>query len=266
MARTRGCIWLVAGVIVALLAGIVGFVTLSRGAQSQQGPQGASAVGPTVKVVTAARAMPIRTLLTAEMLTLKDFPVQAVPEGYMADPAQVVGKVNTAELAVGEIVLANRLMDPNITAADGRTALLMNENQVLVAFPASDLMNRLGILKPGDHVDLLFSMPFINQAAEAEAGSNVTTKNLVAFNALQNLTIAAVVGGQPDQNGNASQAEALLLTVSPQDALALKYLKDAGAVVDVVLRAPGAEQPFEVEPVEMNRVMNENRIPATIGR
>ncbi len=80
------------------------------------------------------------------------------------------------------------------------------------------------------------------------------------------MTLAAIVGGQPDENGNAGQAKALLLTITPQDALTLKYLKDAGAVMDVVLRAPGAEQPFEVEPVDMDRLINEYRIPAAIGR
>jgi len=123
-------------------------------------------------------------------------------------------------------------------------------------------MNSLGILKAGDHVDLLFSMPFVDRTGGAEGD----TEELVAFKALENLTLAAVVGGQADENGNASQAKALLLTVSEQDALTLKYLKDAGAVMDVVLRAPGAEQPFETEPVDVDRLINEYRIPAAIGR
>lgn len=262
MARTRGCIWLVAGVLVALLAGVVGFVALSRGSQSQQAPQAAQVGGPTVKVVTAVQAVPIRSLLTEEMLALKDMPVQTVPEGYVADTAEAVGKISMTELAPGEILLASRLVDPDVVAADGRTALLMTEDEVLMAFPANDLMNGLGILKPGDHVDLLFSMPFPDRTA----GTEGETEELVAFNAMQNLTIAAIVGGQADENGNASQAKALLLTISPQDALTLKYLKDAGAEMDVVLRAPGAEQPFEVEPVDMDRLLNEYRIPAAIGR
>jgi len=262
MARTRGCIWLVAGVIVALLAGVVGYVTLSRGAENRQ-TQGTTAVGgPTVKVVTAAQVVPQRTLLTAEMVTVKDLPVAAVPEGYLTEAEKAVGKISSTELAVGEILLASRLIDPNVVAADGRMALVMNEDQVLLAFPANDLMNSLGILKAGDHVDLLFSMPFVDRTGGAEGD----TEELVAFKALENLTLAAVVGGQADENGNASQAKALLLTVSEQDALTLKYLKDAGAVMDVVLRAPGAEQPFETEPVDVDRLINEYRIPAAIGR
>jgi len=262
MARTRGCIWLVAGVIVALLAGVVGYVTLSRGAESRQAQGSATVGGPTVRVVTASQIVPVGTLVTAEMVTVKDLPVSAAPEGYLTETEQAVGKISMTDLAVGEILLAGRLLDPNVVAANGRMALVMNEDQVLMAFPANDLMNSLGILKAGDHVDLLFSMPFTDRTGGAEGD----TEELVAFKALENLTLAAVVGGQPDQNGNTTQAKALLLTVTEQDALTLKYLKDAGAAMDVVLRAPGAEQPFETEPVDVDRLINEYRIPAAIGR
>lgn len=262
MARTRGCIWLVAGVLVALLAGVVGFVVLSGGAAARQAPQAAQAAGPTVKAVTAAVAVPVRTLLTADMLAVKELPVQAVPEGYLADVNQAVGNLTTTELAPGEVLLASRLLDPNVVSGDGRLALVLNQDQVLMAFPADDLMNGLGILKAGDHVDLLFSMPFEDRTGGAQSD----TLELVAFNALQNMTIAAIVSGNTTDNGEPMQAKALLLTVSPADALTLKYLKDADAVMDVVLRAPGAEQPFQVEPVDMDRVINLYRIPAAIGR
>lgn len=262
MARTRGCVWLAAGLIVALLAGVVGFVAISRGAQRAEPAAGATAQGTTVTVVTAAQAVPLRTVLTAEMLTTKDIPVQAAPQGYIAEPAEAVGKINLTELAPGEIILADRLLAPDVTAASGRLALVMANEQVLMAFPASDLMNALGVLKPGDHVDLLFSMKVKDRATGQEQGD----EELVTFKALENQVIAAVVGGQADDAGNASQAKALLLTVAPQDAVTLKYLKDAGAIMDVVLRAPGAEQPMEVEPVDMDRLINEYRLPAAIGR
>ncbi len=56
------------------------------------------------------------------------------------------------------------------------------------------------------------------------------------------------------------------MTVSPQDALVLKYVKDSGGVLDVVLRAPGSEQPFEAGPVDFDYVINRYRIPVGAGR
>jgi pilus assembly protein CpaB len=45
------------------------------------------------------------------------------------------------------------------------------------------------------------------------------------------------------------EPQAILLALSPQDALVLKHLKDAGGVIDIVLRAPTSSQLFEPEPV-----------------
>jgi hypothetical protein len=43
--------------------------------------------------------------------------------------------------------------------------------------------------------------------------------------------------------------KAYLLVVSPQDALVLKHLQDAGAEFDLVLRAPTSKEFFELNPV-----------------
>jgi pilus assembly protein CpaB len=261
MARTRGCIWLVAGVILALLAGVVGYVTLSRQAAARPGAA-AQDTGATVTVVDATGAIPVGAVLTADLLTEKDVPVQAAPEGYLADADEAVGKITLTDLAAGEILLAARLAEPNVASGNGRVALIMDKEKVLMAFPADDLINSLGVLKAGDHVDLLFTMNFKDRTGGVESD----VEEQVTFKAIENQVIAAIVGGGTDADGNASQARALLLTVAPEDAITLKFLNDAGAVMDVVLRAPGAEQPFEVDPMDVDRLMNEYRIPAAVGR
>ncbi len=56
---------------------------------------------------------------------------------------------------------------------------------------------------------------------------------------------------QPTPTPQPSEIEpqAILLALSPQDALVLKHLKDAGGVIDIVLRAPTSELPFVLNPV-----------------
>ena len=39
------------------------------------------------------------------------------------------------------------------------------------------------------------------------------------------------------------------MALSPQDALVLKHIKDAGGIIDIVLRAPTSEARFELSPV-----------------
>ena len=160
MGRLRGCLWLTAGLVVALLAGVVAFVTISRATAQRQAPvEGEQAPsGPTVQVVVAARAVTVRSALGLDDLATKEMPVEAVPEGAVAGIEDAQGKVTLVDLYPGEVILSQRLVDPNTITGDGRYALILAEEQVLMAFPAKDLMSQSRVLKPGDQVDLLFSL------------------------------------------------------------------------------------------------------------
>ena len=262
MARTRGCLWLTAGVVVAILAGVVGFLALSR-ATGQPTGVGTLTSGRTAPAVVAVQAVPVGTQLTAEMLEVRQIPVESTAEGAVGAVTDAAGKMTMVDLYPGEVILGQRLVDPSLVSGDGRKALVISEGQVLVAFPASDLMSKVGVLKPGDHVDLLFSLDFPDTTAGGEEGE----EQQATFNLLQNVTIAALVGGQTT-TGGASQGppEALLLTIAPQDALVLKYMKDAGGVMDIALRAPGDTGPYETNPVDVDFMINRYQIPTGAGR
>ena len=261
MARTRGCLWLTAGVVVAILAGIVAFVVLSRSGVSQP-PDASSPApgGPTVPVVVATQSIPVRIQLSADQLEVRDLPVANAPQGYISTVDEALGKITLTEIYPGEVILTQRLVDPNSLAGDGRLALVVSEGEVLMAFPIADLMSGLGVLKPGDHVDLLFTLDFPTERDPALEIAGST--ELVTFNLLQNKVIAAIVTPQPE--GGSPQA--ILLTISPQEALTLKYVMDAGGIVDIVLRAPGDEGPVETEPVDVDYLLNRYQIPNAVGR
>ena len=58
----------------------------------------------------------------------------------------------------------------------------------------------------------------------------------------------------------------VLLLLKPQDALVLKYAMDAGGVIDMALRAPDAEQEYDVEPVDVDYLINRYDMPNEVGR
>jgi pilus assembly protein CpaB len=217
-------------------------------------------------VVVAAAAVPVRTVLNDDMVRVQRMPVSTAPEGALQQTSQAIGKVTTVELYPGEPLLIQRLVDPNVTPANGRNAVVLDGDKVLMAFPADDLMSKVGVLRPGDHVDLLATLDF---PADRGAGGGGGEDEPATFNVLQNLTIAATVSlpsGAQAEEAASSAPPALLLTVSPQDALTLKYVKDAGGRIDIVVRAPGAEGPFTTEPVDLNYMIDKFQIPAGAGR
>lgn len=258
MARLRGFVWLAAGLVVAVLAGIVAFVTLSA-ATTVEGDQQAVSP-PSVSVVVAARGVDVRSLLTAEDLELRKVPVDAVPETALRETEDGTGKITLVDLYPGEIILDQRLVSPDVLAADGRTAVLLNDDQVLMAFPANDLMSQLNVLKRGDHVDLLLTMDLPPDALtvagpEAVQATGEDTEQ-TTFALLQNVVIAQVM-----RRGEEQQVTAFLFTLDPQDALFLKYVKDAGGNMDIVLRAPGVEGEFDLFPVDLDYLINRVRSP-----
>jgi pilus assembly protein CpaB len=262
MGRTRGFLWLLAGLIVALLAGVVGFMTLS-GAIAQR--SGAGGGAPYAAVVTAAQAVPPRSLIKPSDVMVRNIPVNAIPEGALRDVNEAIGKISLTELYPGEVLLRQRLADPNVKSGDGRAALALSDDQVLIAYPANDLLTKAGVLKPGDRVDLLFSVRVDPNRLLAAAGARPGVvsgvggrgeKEVTTFAVLQNVTVSAVVGAVP--GGDKAQTglpQVLLLTVSPQDALVLKYLKDVDSMFDIALRAPGSSRPWETDPVDMDYVI-----------
>jgi len=271
MGRLRGFLWLIAGVVVAALAGGVAFIALTRA--TTEGFRVTDVVAPQENVVIVSRTVNVHDVLTAENVEVRQMPVDAIPEGALRDIEQVLGKITLVPLYPGEMLLPQRLLDPNVRPPDGRTALVLADDNVLMAFPADDLINQVNVLQAGDHVDFLFTyeMPIdretgflpvapaegvVGPAQEEEAPTETLT-----FNLLQNVPIAAVVRQLNEEGQPTGAPRALLLTITPQDALVLKYMKDVGAVVDLVLRAPGAEGQFAVDPVDLDYVINGYIVP-----
>ncbi len=266
MGRLRGFLWLIAGLVVAVLAGGVAFLAISRA--TAQEAETSTAAAPQEQVVVAARMVDVRDVLTVDDVELKEVPVELVPEGAIFELDAAIGKLSAAPLYPGEVVLGQRLLDPTLSTADGRMAILLAEDEVLFAFPAEDLINQLNVLKSGDRVDFLFTyaLPvdrdtgFLpgrsqpeNTQGDDEQGEATET---VTFSLLQNVTIAEVVHQINEEGQQVGGPRGLLLALSPQEALVLKYMKDAGATVDLVLRAPDAEGRFSVEPVDLDYLIN----------
>lgn len=274
MGRSRGILWLVAGLLVALLAGYVAFQSMSRVAVV---PEGESAPGPQVEVVVAARALPVRAVLTAEDVEIRSVPAELAPDGAVKEVADATDKITLSTLVPGEILFLDRLIEPNTVSGDGRLALFMVEDEVLMAVPAQDLLSRVGVLRPGDRLDILFSLDF---PVDRIPGDDDVPEEQSTFSVIQNVTVAALAltggetasgggvgfGGGDEANAVIPEPDAVLLTLPPQDALVVKYAMDAGGTIDFVLRAPDADQIFDVDPVDVDYLIDRYGIPYEVGR
>lgn len=258
MKRRAGCIWIAAGIVLALLAGGLAFMLVLRASRVTP----AAPKTPAVKVVVASRSMAIRELIQPGDVELRTAPADIVPESAVRNVNEAVGQLTLTPLAPGEMILASHLISPTVKGA--RLAFTMDKTQVAMAFPADDLMSRNSLLQAGDHVDVLFSIEV--QVEGAEGGG------LVTFDALQNLEVAAIVQtrdlstqAQAEPGAQAQRPLAIVFALDPQDALVLKHLHDMGGTVDIVLRAPEAKERFSTQPVNLDYILDryDIRIPVS---
>ena len=247
MKKRTGCIWIAAGLVLALLAGALAFYAIMRASVTPSKP--ALPETPKVKVVVASRAIAIRELLQAGDVEARSAPADVVPENAVGSVEDAVGRMVAVPLSPGEMILASQLISPTIKGEV--LALTMDKSKVAMAFPADDLMTRNNLVKPGDRVDLLFSIEV--PVPDQDKGE------LVTFNALQNLEIAALIHprdleskAKAEAGVKGAQPLAIVFALDPQDALVLKYLKDKGGSIDIVLRAPEAKERFTTRPVHMD--------------
>ena len=251
MSRRRGCLWFAAGLLLALMAGLAAFVTLQRAA-SMARPTVEEP--PRIRVVVAARDIELHTLLQETDLAFRDVPPELAPTDAVLDLKDALGKLTTVDIARDEIIIGRRLIAPDYVGP--RAAFVVDPAKVIVAFPTHDLLGSLDIIRPGDHVDIMLSFDFSKGVPDVFTGMNT-------FTVLQDVQIAAVIrgpGSDPQQAAGRGPIQAVLLALDPQDALTLKYFRDAGAAPDFALRSPAASGPFDVVPVDGELVLKRFQI------
>lgn len=271
---TTGIFIAVAGLVIAVLGIIAIRQIISTALAPPPVPTPQARAAEAVVIVT--RDMPIGDILQAEDLTTVEMPVELIPRNALRDELEVIGRITKVALVDGELILRHHLADPTNVSHD--LAFVLEDDQVLIAFPASDLMSNLNVLQRGDLVDIFVTLekaaPLLDaeeaaseeEILEEERQEAPRVTRLFTFDAYQALDMTAIIAEiqyAEDQSlgplgaDQATQARqpasvkvrAYLLAVSPQDALVLKHLKDIGATFDFVLRSASPPIFFDLDPV-----------------
>src|SRR5688572_10407733 len=110
----------------------------------------------TIPVLVTTHALPVQALLSAGDVTVVQMPVEFAPLEAVSEVNDVVGTITMIPMASGEIVMRQHLADPTNISRD--LAFIIEEDQVVMAFPATDLMSQVDVLQSGDLVDILVSV------------------------------------------------------------------------------------------------------------
>jgi Flp pilus assembly protein CpaB len=135
----RGKLVIVAGVVLAVVAGAASFYLISQAQQKGGG------TGELVNVVVAAQAITARTPIALGAVIVREVPLDGATQiGIVTDPAFLTGKVLAVPIAIGQPIYENM-----VASASGQSGFSILEPNETVA-PDSPAWRAISITIPDD--------------------------------------------------------------------------------------------------------------------
>lgn len=244
--RRGGRVFVILGIVLALISGIGVFVVLATAE-----PQPLEV--PTTKVVVAFQQVPSRSEVSADQIGQVDWPQRIpTPIGAYDSPADVVGKLAVQPIYPGQPVIRQVVISKGeITERHSNAALLLDKGWVAVSFPVTLNSNVAQAVQPGDRVDLL-----VTYSAEVTSPQIGNAQYVVSQKSLENVLILQV-GTWPEPVGDEANGrgggDTLIVTLQlvEQDALVLKHIENSATSYAFALRAANDDEIFTTEPVTL---------------
>jgi len=200
-----------------LLAGLTGLALY--GVSQDYGKTTAAATVDTTEIVVARADIATRAVISADMLGVKAYPKALAPAGALTNQADAIGQTTIAGIPAGAAVVRSQLVSAN---GKNGASVTLDKGKLLVAYPTVDPLTLAGLVRPGDRVDLLATVT--SGTGESSRKTQTTLQNLEVIDVLM-----SGIGG--------AKTASLTFNVDHQVALVLKYLRDAGASVDIAVRS-----------------------------
>ncbi len=265
--RRRALILVITGLIAAVVASLVVYYLITNVPRTPEpvvintGPTPV----PQQQVIIAATDIAASSVITSAQVTTASYPVALVPADAITSTVSVLGTTAKTTVFSGQILLKRQFVD-----AQGRigTSVIIPPGKVLVAFPSTDMLNATGAVQPGDHVDIMISLP-ISGTTRLDSGASNDTQvipgqsALVSQTTLQNIEVYSVGLWTPPDQQNTDQVAAassalkvITFVVDHQEALILKFVKDSGGTIDLAVRSVADNQNVQTDPVTLDYLVD----------
>jgi pilus assembly protein CpaB len=221
MKRGASLAVLIAGIIVALLAGVIAFGWLQKRTTAQ------SQAAATQPVVVAAINLTWGKVLDAMQVKTVPFRKGSLSQGYFSQVSEVVGRTLLYPVKEGEPLFESQLAPTSVKA--GGVSALISPNKRAMAVKVDKVIGVSGYINPGNRVDVLVT---INQQ-DGEKQSPVT-KTI-----LENVLVLTV-GSEVEKTGKQEKPTAvdvITVEVTPEQGEKLALAATEGKVA-LALRNP----------------------------
>lgn len=197
------------------------------------------ASGQFIPVAVAKVNIPARQVISRQMVEFTQMPSNYANPASLGRPEEVVGKIARSDIYTGEQVLKNNIASPN-DPAEG-LAMTVEPGRRAMTVAINDITGVAGLLRPGDQVDILGTLPVGNQ----------TITSLI----VQNIRILAVNKSTSESSDSKpGQTGTLTLSLSPGEAQQLTLAAEKGNI-RVLLRTPADKDWVSVPSTNVNHLV-----------
>jgi Flp pilus assembly protein CpaB len=257
--KRLGYILIGGGVVLALAVGLLVFNSVAEAERIKT-------LLPKARVVVAAADIPERAEITAAQIAVRTVPDELVQVGAAQNITDVVGKFTPNSILKGEVINTKKI---GPASARNAPSFSIEKGKVMYAMPVSFgggsfTIAQINALRAGDRIDLLYSTINAPLGLTADQREDIQANPIPYLQTrimLQNLRVQQIgsyaadghlipAGGDPAAKDATSQVanSNIIFIVAPEEALVLKWLKDAATYyrqssnMEIVLRSPSDEE------------------------
>ena len=217
MTQDKGRLFMMAAIVLAAGAAVVGYLSLRQVADRVATDQGRG-FRPVVVTMTE---LTYGVKLERSMLQVVSYPKGSVPDGAYSDVDSVLAQTTKVFMGAREPVTATKL-----SSRGGGLSMLVRPNMRAAGLQVNQVSGVSGFILPGDRVDVL-----------ATVDRNMAGQEAITRTVLQNIEVLAA-GQKTEQRDNKPiTVQAVTLLVDPTGAEVLAHSQHEGEI-SLVLRNP----------------------------
>ncbi|MEK6567699.1 MAG: Flp pilus assembly protein CpaB [Candidatus Omnitrophota bacterium] len=253
--------WIVAGAF-ALAAAILSWVMLGqeKARLANQAKQNLAAFQEnTVDIVLAKADIPSGKLITEIMLYTQRVDKNSLPAEAATSVARVVDRISTVPIKEKYMIPVDKLVWP--TTRETTLASKTPIGKRAMTISVDNISSLLGMIKPGDYVDVIGVIPLPVEVDGKQAAEPATVP---LFQNVLVLSVGTELGpdGEKESSSRRKASEAaprevsplITLSLTPEEANILAFVKEQGKI-QLILRSPGDAQTRPVQPTSWATVL-----------
>jgi len=153
---------------VAIIAGIATYFFATQVQQNQTIKD-----APTTPVIVAVVAIPENTIITADMVAVRQYTTVSVVSGAAGNLADVVGQLTRYPIVPGEQIIKSKIN--KVGQEQGNTALSyqLKKGEYAYTISVDDIQGVAGFISKGDYVDILYTSTINSKVTTSVIMSNV---------------------------------------------------------------------------------------------